>query len=205
MAIVNSRSKRRVAEWENEGGAMARDAPRGDRERPSQVQKGRNVMRTKTINAVVGAVCLVVGLALGSLAGAWYEGRSSSERIAALEAAAEASARDASSELSRQDAEISRLEARIDWLQIHLRLGRIAWEADHQDYGIAGERAARFFDDVALMAQSSNLDQGRRAVLDEVLAARDELIAGLATAQPSATQRLKELYLQLFDATSPEG
>lgn len=155
-------------------------------------------MRTNTVHAVVGAVCLVVGLALGSLAGGWYEGRSSSEQMAALADAEEARA-------ASTEADLSRLKARVEWLQIHLRLGRIALEADRQDYGIAGERAARFFDDVALMSQSPNLDPGRRAALDDVLAARDELIAGLATAQPSAAQRLKELYLQLFDATDQEA
>lgn len=154
-------------------------------------------MQGNTVNAVVGAVCLVIGLALGSIAGVWYEGRSSSEQMAAMADAEEARA-------EATEAELSRLKARVDWLQIHLRLGRIALEADHQDYGIAGERAARFFDDVALMAQSPNLGEGRRAALDDVLAARDELIAGLATAQPSAAQRLKDLYLQLFDATEKE-
>jgi hypothetical protein len=37
------------------------------------------------------------------------------------------------------------------------------------------------------------------AALEQVLAARDDVTAGLATADPAATQRLKQLYLDFFD------
>lgn len=191
MVAMSPRSESRIAEWENEGGATSRGASRSE---PKKPDPGRNVMQTSTINKVIGATCLVVGLALGSFAGAWYEGRSSSKEVATMAAIAE-------TRIRSTEADLSRMKARFDATQIYLRLGRIALEADRQDYGTAGERAARFFDDVALMAQSPNLGVDERADLAHFLAARDELIAGLATAQPSATERLKKLYLQLFDDT----
>ena len=153
-------------------------------------------MTTNAINALIAVVCLVVGLALGAITGAWYEGRGSAEQIAAMA--------DAADDRARTDkAELRRLDARVDMLEIHLRLGRIAMEADHQDYGSAGERAATFFDDIARMAEEPTLGESERAALENLLAARDELIAGLATAKPSAAERLKKLYLQLFDVASP--
>lgn len=153
-------------------------------------------METNTVKATIAAACLVFGLALGAVVGAWYEGRNTSEQVATVEDAADARAR-------TDAAELSRLNAQVDLLQIHLRLGRIAMEADHQDYGSAGERAATFFDDVARTAKEPTLGEAERAALENVLSARDELIAGLATAQPSATERLKALYLQFFEVASP--
>ena len=145
-------------------------------------------MKVKTI---IGACCLIVGVALGCVSGAWLERRNSEERLAA---AVEKEAARA----GRLETELGRLHERVELIQIHLRLGRIAMEADRQDYGAAGERAARFFDDLARMAQETQEGDQERAALQHVLAARDDLIAGLATAQPAAAQRLKQLYLELF-------
>lgn len=141
--------------------------------------------------AIIGAAGLIVGVVVGGISGAWLERRSNEKRtaIAVEEEAARA---------ERLETELGQLHRRVDLIQIHLRLGRIAMEADRQDYGTAGERAARFFDDVAQMAQEEWEDDKERAALQYVLAARDELIAGLATAKPAAAERLKELYLELF-------
>lgn len=143
------------------------------------------------INAIIGLVCLIAGVVVGGLSGAWLERRSNDERTAA--AVEQETAR-----AERLDAEIGELHERVGRILIHLRLGRIALEADRQDYGAAGERAARFFDDVARMAQEMKKDDPERAALEHLLAARDELIAGLATAQPAAAEKLKQLYLELF-------
>lgn len=143
------------------------------------------------INAIIGLVCLIAGVVVGGLSGAWLERRSNDERTAA--AVEQETAR-----AERLEAEIGELHERVGRIRIHLRLGRIALEADRQDYGAAGERAARFFDDVARMAQEMKKDDPERAALEHLLAARDELIAGLATAQPAAAEKLKQLYLELF-------
>jgi len=146
--------------------------------------------------ANISAVSLIAGVVLGLLLGVWYEGRGNDERIAV--AVGEESAR-----AGRLEAEVSRLQVRTDLAEMHLRLGRIAMEADRQDYGTAGERATHFFDEVARLAKETEQDDQERAALENVLAARDELIAGLATAQPEAAERLKQLYLELFDMGAP--
>jgi hypothetical protein len=145
-------------------------------------------MKTQTI---FGTACLAAGVVLGAFVGVWLDRRGDEERkVAAIEAEA------ARTEVF--EAEVSRLQEHVDLAELHLRLGRIAMEADRQDYGAAGERATHFFDDVARMAEQAEADGQARAALRQVLAARDELIAGLATAQPSAAERLKQLYLDLF-------
>lgn len=145
-------------------------------------------MNTK---AIIGAVGLFVGVALGGVSGAWLERRSNDERIAAA-------VQEEADRAERLDVEVSELQDRAALRELHLRLGRIAIEADRQDYGTAGERAARFFDDLARLASQTAEGDPERPALRHVLAARDEIIAGLATAQPAAAQRLEQLYLDVF-------
>lgn len=140
---------------------------------------------------IIGIAGLIVGVALGSVSGAWVVRRSNAERMAV--AVEEEAAR-----AERLALEVAGLHDREVLLELHLRLGRIAIEADQQDYGTAGERAARFFDDVADLAAEMPEDDPERSALRHVLAARDEIIAGLATARPAAAQRLEQLYLDLF-------
>lgn len=141
--------------------------------------------------AIIVAAFLATGVVLGTFLGVWLDRRGDGEReVAAVEAEA--------ARTGLFEAEVSRLQERVDLTQIQLRLGRIAMEADRQDYGAAGERATHFFDDVARMVEQAEADGKERAALRQVLAARDDLIAGLATAQPSAAERLKQLYLDLF-------
>lgn len=146
-------------------------------------------MRT---NLIVGVICLIIGVVLGALSGTWTERRRSDERIAmAVEAE--------SARAGHLEAEVSQLQKRLDLGELHLRLGRLAMEADHQDYGTAGEQAATFFDAVARMEEQAGGDEKVHAALEQILGARDEVTAGLATADPAATQRLKQLYLDFFD------
>lgn len=140
-------------------------------------------------NRIVVAVALTAGVVVGAFLGAWFErGRSNQRTAAAVEVE--------SARAERLESEVSRLQARVELSRLQLRLGRIALEADRQDYGSAGEHASRFFEDAARMAEQSDDEQVRRE-LETVLAARDEVIAGLATAEPAATETLKTLYLDL--------
>jgi len=141
--------------------------------------------------AIIGAVGLFVGVVLGGVSGAWIERRSNDERMAAA-------VQEEADRAERLAVEVSELQDRTALLELHLRLGRIAIEADQQDYGTAGDRAARFFDDLARRASETAESDPERAALRHVLAARDEIIAGLATAQPAAAQRLEQLYLDVF-------
>lgn len=94
---------------------------------------------------------------------------------------------------------MSQLHKQLDLTQIHLRVGRVAIEADLQNYGTAGEQATNLFDDIALMSERTKDNEKVHAALGQVLAARDEVISGLATAQPASAERVKQLYLELFD------
>ncbi len=150
-------------------------------------------MKTRII---IGVACLVVGGIVGAYCGTWLEGRRNAEHNATE---AEATA----ARVAGFEAEISRLQLRIDQLQMHLRLGRIALEADRKDYGIAEQNASGFFDALGKVAERSTDDPKARRALERVLAARDEIIAGLATGKPAINQRLKDLFLGLFDAPTP--
>lgn len=144
------------------------------------------------INVIIGIVCLVIGLILGALSGAAFEHRRGNERT---KAAVEAE----SARAGRLEADVSRLHKQADLMQMHLRVGRVALEADLQNYGTAGEQATILFDDIALMSERTKDNEKVHAALGRVLAARDEVISGLATAQPASAQRVKQLYLELFD------
>ena len=146
-------------------------------------------MRT---NLIVGVLCLIIGVVLGALSGTWTERRRSDERIATAVEAESARA-------GHLEADVTQLQQRLGLRELHLRLGRLAMEADHQDYGTASEQAATFFDAAARMAEQARGDERVHAALEQVLAARDDVTAGLATADPAATQRLKQLYLDFFD------
>lgn len=145
-------------------------------------------MRAKIVTLSVG---LVAGLALGGFVGSWLAGRSN-------EAHTTAAIREQETRAEHVQTVAAALRERVALLEMHLRLGRIAIEADRQDYGSAGKQAARFFDDLAGI--SAGLQQGNpdRILLEHVLAGRDEITAGLATAQPAAAQRLEQLYLDCF-------
>ena len=141
--------------------------------------------------AISAAIALVVGLLLGMLAGAAWEGRRGDAELAA----AVKSEQEAASRLVSERDEIRK---RAELMQIHLRLGQIAMEANRQNYGTAAEQAGSFFEDVAAMNNGTQGTKGD-AALRQILASRDEIVAGLATAQPAAAQSLQQLYLSFFD------
>lgn len=144
-------------------------------------------------NVIIGTVCLIIGVVLGALAGTWVERRSGDERMAA--------AVDAESAIAgRFEVEVNELHKSADLMRLHLRLGRIAMLADRQDYGAAGEAAGTFFDEAARLEERMKSDDKAHASLQQLLAVRDEITAGLATAQPGAAQTLRQFYLDLFDA-----
>ena len=146
-------------------------------------------------NVIVGVVGLMIGVFLGFFSGGWLEGREAAQRRAvAFDTAAE------HSEL--QAKEMLELRQHADLLQIKIRLGRVALEADQQDYGLAATGATLLFDDILQMAEEVRSDDEEvYALLQRVLEARDDVTAGLATADPEAAEKLKQLALELFYAT----
>ena len=168
-----------LASWENEGGRIAAG---------NEPQEKVTTMKT---NAIIGAVGLLVGVVLGGLCGAWFERRSGEERMAAA-------VQEEADRSERLAVEVSELQDRGTLRELHLRLGRIAIDASRQDYGTAGERAARLFEDLTELESQMAAGDPARPALRHVLAARDEIVAGLATAKPAAAEQLEELYLDLF-------
>lgn len=153
----------------------------------------KSEMRT---HLIIGVLCLIIGVFLGVLLGTWAERRRLDERIATAVEAESARA-------EHLEAEVSQLQERSELEELHLRLGRLAMEADDQNYGTAGEQAATFFDDAARMAEHEIGGEEAQAALERVLTARDDVTAGLATADAEATERLKQLYLEFFDLAYP--
>ena len=144
-------------------------------------------------NVIIGAVCMIIGVVLGALYGTWTERRRGDERMTTAVEAESARA-------GRLESEVSELQKNADLIGLHLRLGRLAMLADRQDYGMAGKQASNFFDDAARMAEQAEDNEKLHAALEPLLAARDEVTARLATADPEATQMLKHLYLDFFDS-----
>ncbi|MBZ0114844.1 MAG: hypothetical protein K8J08_20455 [Thermoanaerobaculia bacterium] len=147
-------------------------------------------------SAVIGTVCLIVGLVGGAFAGQWFVERKAAARTASAVEVEAARAR-------ALEADVLRLQDRIELLELHLDLGRIATTADLQNYGEAGVRAARFFDAATRLVPSLRLGATARASLETVLERRDEVTAGLATAQPATARLLKEMFLNFQTAKAP--
>lgn len=203
-----------VAAWENDGGRV-NTAPReveergADRSRPSSPTPDQAGPRTQTAvkengtseamstnaisrtKVIIGAVVLIIGVALGAVSGTWLERQNNDERTAAQ-------VQEEAQRAGRLEADVRQLHERADLLRTHLSLGRIAVVADRQDYGSAREQASYFFDELARIHAEMSTGDPRRAALQHVLATRDEVIAGLATAKPAAAQLLQQLYLELF-------
>ena len=145
-------------------------------------------------SAIVGVIGLVVGVLLGAVCGVWLERRQGEKRTAAAVAVESARA-------GRVEAELTALRQRLEWTDLQLRLGRIAMVAERQDYGTAADLATGFFDDLAVVAARSKDDVNAPGALQRALAARDEVTAALAIADPAATRKLHELYLGFFEAS----
>ena len=138
----------------------------------------------------------VVGIVLVFLAG--YLPASARARRTAEQArlnARQASDANAALAQTRFDLEVARLRG---------RLGELLHEANANNFGVAAERASAFFDGVRATVASPHLAVGseRRAVLEAMLARRDEISADLARADPAVKGKLTEMYLQ-FGAAVP--
>lgn len=142
------------------------------------------------------AAAVVVGIVLVFLAG--YLPASARARRAAEQA--QLNARQAA------DAEVALAQTRFDLEVARLRgrLGELLHEASANNFGVAAERASTFFDGVNAAVASPHLAVGseRRAVLEAMLARRDEISAGLARADPAVKGKLTEMYVR-FGAAVP--
>lgn len=136
------------------------------------------------------AAAVVIGIVLVFLAG--YLPASVRAKRAGEQArlnAGQASDAQAALAQTRFDLEVARLRG---------RLGELLHEANANNYSVAGERASAFFDGLRAAVASPHLTAGteRRALLEAMLARRDEISADLARADPAVKGKLTEMYLQ---------
>ncbi len=69
-------------------------------------------------------------------------------------------------------------------------------ETTRKNYGIAGDYAARFFDQAQQIA-SSTPDSQLRTTMAEVLPQRDQITADLAMGSPAFVEQMQSLLLKL--------
>jgi type II secretory pathway pseudopilin PulG len=105
---------------------------------------------------------------------------------------------------SLRQTEANLAQAQLDLQIARLRgdLGEVMQEANANNFGVAAERATRFFDGVRAVAASDQLSQAleRRKVLEAVLARRDAISADFALADPAVKSKLAEMYMHLGEA-----
>ena len=100
--------------------------------------------------------------------------------------------------------ELSIARERAEMYEVSSLIGAVYLETQSKNFGVAGEYSTRFFDRVqALLAQGT--DPARRDFLQQALAQRDAITAGLAQGDPAVGATVQTLYrqsLQLAGTTS---
>ncbi len=77
-------------------------------------------------------------------------------------------------------------------------------EVNRQNYGLAGQHAVRYFQQVAELAQAVQ-DPHARANFASVLERRDTVTAALAAADPQALLQVEKLYFETYRATKQDA
>ena len=142
--------------------------------------------RKRAAIAAAGAVAIVLVFLAGYVPASQRARRSAEEAKANAREAAGARAALAD---TRFDLEVARLRG---------HLGELLHEANANNFGIAAERASPFFDGLRAAVNSPHLAGGseRRAILEAMLARRDEISADLARADAAVKPKLAEMYMQ---------
>lgn len=77
---------------------------------------------------------------------------------------------------------------------LKVEMGVMYVDAARNNFGIAGDESTKFFTELREVV-SQTVDAGRKSKLDEILAARDRITAGLAKADPGITSEIRDLFL----------
>jgi hypothetical protein len=139
-------------------------------------------------------IAIVIGIVVVFLAG--YLPGSSRARRAAEES------RQVAQRLEETRNELAKTRYDLDVARLRGRLGEVLHEANANNFGLAAERATAFFDGLRAAVNSNQLTAGsdRNAVLEGILARRDEISADLARADPAVKAKLAEMYMQFARA-----
>jgi len=133
------------------------------------------------IKKILGAlVLLAVSFGAGYLYGVLPLGRELGSSRADLEAAR---------------TELQKAAKRLALQSLGAQLGRVYFELQQNNFGVASEKVTPVFDSVQeLLKSSPPLEERERAALQEILASRDQIVAELAKPSPEIKKRVGELY-----------
>jgi len=76
-------------------------------------------------------------------------------------------------------------------------------ETSRQNYGLGGEYAARYFDQVKRL-RDAGMPEQLRSSINELLSHQDAVTASLSRAEPGATQQVQALFLDTYHRTQLE-
>lgn len=105
--------------------------------------------------------------------------------------------RQAAQRLEETENELAKTRFDLDVARLRGSLGEVLHQANANNFGVAAERATRFFDELRAAVNSPQLPPAteRRGVLEGILARRDEISADLARADPAVKAKLAERYI----------
>lgn len=84
-----------------------------------------------------------------------------------------------------------------------LLIGYIYLETNLKNYGLAGQSAPKFFDELRAMANRTS-DPGWQALISAAVAKRDPVMSGLAKGDPATLAAVQDLFQRTLDATQGE-
>jgi hypothetical protein len=95
----------------------------------------------------------------------------------------------------------------LDLANLHRTLGLASQEAQRNNFGSAGEAAARFFDRCGALADSPALanEPRTRVALQSYVSQRDAIMALLAAGDPSVRERLGSMFLTMQGVLDRRG
>jgi len=85
-----------------------------------------------------------------------------------------------------------------------LLIGYIYLQTNLKNYGLAGQSAPKFFDEVHVMANQTT-NPNWQALIPSVGARRDQIITGLAKGDPATLAAVQDIFQRMLDATQAEG
>lgn len=98
----------------------------------------------------------------------------------------------------RQEAAAAREAA--NFARLRDLMGLAYLEVTQNNYGVAGRHSSQFFDGAQQLVQTA--DPAGKQVLQEILASRDAITAGLAKADPTVVAVIQDLLRKLYENAS---
>jgi len=113
-------------------------------------------------------------------------------------------AKDLGNQLGAARQELKLEQDKLQMADLSLLIGLVYLEANQKNYGLASQHSTKFFDQVRTMA-GAETDPNRRAFLQEALAGRDPVTAGLAKGDPITLPAVQDLFQRALKASPSSG